>query len=226
MALPTTGQLKFSQILTEFGDTPPKQLSDYYGLAGLPSSGQLKISNFRGVSAQPPQTFAWLGLLRIKPGRIAAEKTGSTYQYGYRTDKDFDNTVRTPVGTLLAAENYANSDWHSHMRHDGEAASWVVFGSPGLLIGEFTPSNTAGYDARDVDRVEYSLYNQSGGLVGSGLMATLLIDDGDTVKYGTRYHLNVIGGSTGALSNRTRYVDVLKYCYDNNLTIEMRTIVL
>ena len=55
MALQESGQIKLSEIQTEFGGSAPTQLSEYYdggsyvpgGVnANIPESGQIKLSNF------------------------------------------------------------------------------------------------------------------------------------------------------------------------------------
>lgn len=52
MALTSSGQLKVSEIATEFSDTAPHQLSEFYSAAtGIPTSGQITVSNFYGAAA-------------------------------------------------------------------------------------------------------------------------------------------------------------------------------
>ena len=52
MALTASGQLKLSQIATEFSDSPPHAMSEFYNAAsGVPASGQLGIANFYGKAA-------------------------------------------------------------------------------------------------------------------------------------------------------------------------------
>lgn len=52
MALQTSGQISLANIATEFGDSAPHSLSEFYGSAsGIPSSGQISISDFYGVSS-------------------------------------------------------------------------------------------------------------------------------------------------------------------------------
>lgn len=58
MALQGSGELKFSQIQTEFGGVNPVSLSEYYrggsyvttNNSGVPASGQIKVSNFYGAN--------------------------------------------------------------------------------------------------------------------------------------------------------------------------------
>ena len=50
MTLQTTGTISLLDISTEFGGTAPHSLSEYYGRAGVPSSGTISIGNFYGKS--------------------------------------------------------------------------------------------------------------------------------------------------------------------------------
>ena len=51
MALQTSGAISLANIASEFGGSPPHSLSEYYGVAsGIPSSGQISISQFFGKS--------------------------------------------------------------------------------------------------------------------------------------------------------------------------------
>lgn len=59
MVLPTTGPLSFTAIVGEFGGTVPHSLSEYYDKAtGIPVSGTISFSDFRGKSNNPlPPTW-------------------------------------------------------------------------------------------------------------------------------------------------------------------------
>src|SRR5210317_1544552 len=53
MPLTGSGQLKISEIATEFGDTAPHEMSEFYGAAtGIPASGEISVSDFYGASAE------------------------------------------------------------------------------------------------------------------------------------------------------------------------------
>jgi hypothetical protein len=55
MPLQTSGQISLANIATEFGDSAPHSLSEFYGSAsGIPSSGQISIGDFYGVSDSLP----------------------------------------------------------------------------------------------------------------------------------------------------------------------------
>lgn len=54
MPLPESGPLSMSQIAAEFGGNAPHSLSEYYGVtSGIPNSGAISISQFRGKSNAP-----------------------------------------------------------------------------------------------------------------------------------------------------------------------------
>ena len=52
MPLQTTGEIKLSQIATEFTDAAPHQMSEFYNAAtGIPASGEIGMADFYGASA-------------------------------------------------------------------------------------------------------------------------------------------------------------------------------
>lgn len=52
MALQTSGQISLANIATEFGDTAPHSMSEFYGAAsGIPASGEISISDFYGAAS-------------------------------------------------------------------------------------------------------------------------------------------------------------------------------
>lgn len=71
MALPTSGNLSFSQIIAEFGGGAGAKLTDYYrggarvpdtaANAGVPTSGQISIRQFLGASATVANTITKSG---------------------------------------------------------------------------------------------------------------------------------------------------------------------
>lgn len=51
MALQTSGQITINDIVGEFGGTAPHGLNEYYGAdSGVPTSGQISLSNFYGAT--------------------------------------------------------------------------------------------------------------------------------------------------------------------------------
>ena len=64
MTLPSTGSISMSQIQAEFGGSNPISLSEYYGVTdGIPTSGTISMSQFRGKSVPAgQQVFTGSGL--------------------------------------------------------------------------------------------------------------------------------------------------------------------
>ena len=54
MALQTTGPISLANIGTEFEDTAPHTLSEFYGSGGAPASGPLSIGDFYGLAGVVP----------------------------------------------------------------------------------------------------------------------------------------------------------------------------
>lgn len=52
MAMPSSGEIKFSQLQTEFGGSNPIALSEYYGKGNAPASGEIQLgADFYGTSS-------------------------------------------------------------------------------------------------------------------------------------------------------------------------------
>ena len=50
MAIQGSGQIKFSEIQTEYGGSHPIALSEYYGAGGVTGSGEIQLSDFYGTA--------------------------------------------------------------------------------------------------------------------------------------------------------------------------------
>jgi hypothetical protein len=84
MALQASGEIRLSQIQGEFGGSAPTAISEYYSAAsGVPSSGQIKASDFYGKSYAPKA----LGVAQLG-------KTGTSNTATY--------SVTAPAGTKSA----------------------------------------------------------------------------------------------------------------------------
>jgi len=54
MPLQSTGEIKLSQIATEFTDAAPHQMSEFYSAAtGIPASGEISMADFYGAASGP-----------------------------------------------------------------------------------------------------------------------------------------------------------------------------
>lgn len=228
MALQNTPPLRLSEILTEFGDIPPKRLSDYYGAGGLSGSGTLKMSDFFGVSDAPAQTYAWYGIMKIRPGRFAFSDTDSSLRYGVRTDQTLNSDPRPGGGIFLDSYNIKTDETFADFSHSNVAGStWECFGNSGFNFGNPRPipESMGSFNASNVTRVEYTLFSGSS-TVGNGILGGELTDYGPDVKYSDQYVYKVgHKTNTGPLSSITGMGPILKYCYDNNYDIEFKVII-
>lgn len=58
MPIPTTGAVSLLDVQTEFGGAAPISINEYYNAAtGVPTSGVISMSQFRGTSAVPIYAF-------------------------------------------------------------------------------------------------------------------------------------------------------------------------
>jgi hypothetical protein len=58
MTLPASGPITFLQLQGEFGGSTPITMTEYYGAdTGIPTSGQISMSQFYGKSAADPLTY-------------------------------------------------------------------------------------------------------------------------------------------------------------------------
>ena len=75
MALQSSGQIKLSEIATEFGGSAPHALSEYYGDGNAPASGEIQLAaDFYGTSSSIATGTVNAGSRPIKSG---------TNQYGF-----------------------------------------------------------------------------------------------------------------------------------------------
>lgn len=82
MALQTSGQISLANVATEFEDTAPHRMSEFYDVAdGIPGSGQISIGDFYGASSGPTQPT--LNILTLSSAVLAPGETftGTTYSY-------------------------------------------------------------------------------------------------------------------------------------------------
>lgn len=101
MALPSSGAISLANIQTEFGGSNPISISEYYGKAsGIPSSGTISFSQFRGksnytaisnVSASPNPAYnqaSSSSFVSVTASATASASNGSgsySYSWSYRS---------------------------------------------------------------------------------------------------------------------------------------------
>lgn len=59
MPLQTSGPISLANVAAEFGGSAPHSMSEYYGVAGLSSSGILSLSDFYGLSNYIPFSYTY-----------------------------------------------------------------------------------------------------------------------------------------------------------------------
>lgn len=80
MSIVTTGTISLTDIALEFGGVAPHSLSEYYGAAaGVPSSGQISLSDFYGKSDQSTVTYE----ITIDSWQTGTLKNGMQTSFGY-----------------------------------------------------------------------------------------------------------------------------------------------
>lgn len=110
MTTPASGPLKFSDIQTEFGGTPPIAFSEYYGVGspvptnlGVPAAGQIPLSSFRGITNYSTQYLAATGINTGTGSQIASGWVPNQNGYGpypVRTIPALTLTTTIPISTL------------------------------------------------------------------------------------------------------------------------------
>ena len=102
MALQSSGQIKLSEIATEFGGSAPHSMSEYYaggtnvssGTGSIPSSGEIQLAaDFYGTSAE-----VVLANSNVTSG-FRHIKSGTNFD-GYSKSESDDETFTTPFGSI------------------------------------------------------------------------------------------------------------------------------
>ena len=137
MTLQSSGAISMSNIASEFGGSTPHSLSEYYrggslvpshgNTTGIPSSGQISISQFYGKSVSSPIDSSFSGTLantqpalnKYGVARHGASRSNSPTlftnfptPYGSFTDNTFTNPAGTTTLTIcLLYTSDAADDW-------------------------------------------------------------------------------------------------------------------
>ena len=69
MAVPSSGELQFTDFQTEFGGSNPIAMSEYYGLSTLPASNEISAADFYGTTAIEAEGTAWTTTTSISTSR-------------------------------------------------------------------------------------------------------------------------------------------------------------
>lgn len=116
-ALQSSGAITLAQVQSEFGGSNPISMSEYYrggsyvpshgGTTGIPTSGQISMSQFYGKQDENPQPTYWQATLGTGNfSLIASTSYGySTYIFTYGSLSDITPTV----GTQLNGSSHATA---------------------------------------------------------------------------------------------------------------------
>ena len=139
--LPGSGEIRLSQIKTEFGKG--NNLGDYYGVAsGIPSSGTIKITDFYG-KADGPSSITPYG--NYGTGGPPTEETwrDSAAQLTWF----MDSVPGTGEGSPVSFPNTAGAVGASLYGDREEVPGWLFF------VGPSTSSDVAEY--KDIDASQF-----------------------------------------------------------------------
>ena len=107
MALQNNGRLTLSDIVQEFGGSPPHKLSEYYGVAGgVPASGRLPMSVFYGKSNIVYHTLGGGGSINLQSFLASRGQTNGKAYITVTGHRVADNTGTYAIdsGNLSAFE--------------------------------------------------------------------------------------------------------------------------
>lgn len=171
MALPSSGQISFSNIAGEFGGSIPHSLSEYYGSTlSIPNSGAISVSQFYGQSA--PFTSGLLHTL----DNPNAYNTPANDQFGSKVDIDGNYAIVGAVG-----EDEAGGS--------SSGIAYIFNVTTGALVHTLTNPNVFGTPATD-------FFSVSVGISGNyAIVGAHLEDDSGGNSSGAAYIFNVTTGN-------------------------------
>lgn len=159
MALQGSGQIKLSEIATEFGGSAPHRLSEYYGAAsGVPSSGEIQLAaDFYGTSSCTSYTTSQFRTMGSAIGNMTRESgiasafnnsTSGDYSQGARLDpsygayigRNFGQAVNigqikiwNPSGgggsNVLPGDGFSDGGGAYYAQHSSNGSSWTTIAS-------------------------------------------------------------------------------------------------
>lgn len=184
MPLPTSGSLSLSSVQTEFGGSAPTALSEYYRggsnvpseSSGIPTSGVIAFSDFRGASNVVSMTYEIIGAGGEGAGGFAGG-TGSAGSASSFSGSGF-STV-TAAGGAGGAGNGSGFGYFDGYWVVGEAGEASFYGSGGSGGQNSDSGNQTGGNPAPA-----SSYGAGGGGGGSAPFASR--NGGDGGKAGTR----------------------------------------
>jgi len=186
MTIQASGQIKLSEVATEFGGTAPHALSEYYDSdTGVPASGQIKISEFYSTANAVTFTFSGnytgFNLKGYMDSNSITAKPIINVTYSSGTLGGNDSTSSVDAGRVTQINISHGVRAESAMTVDGFASGTTInFINQGTMLGgggrggdgycsSSTNSGSPGGNAITVDgSYTFNINNGSGTLKGGG----------------------------------------------------------
>jgi hypothetical protein len=106
MALQSSGQIKLSEIATEFGGSAPHALSEYYGDGNAPASGEIQLAaDFYGTSNAFSTTLSWATRVQKVGNEVLGFTTSSSSLNGSTIG---GGTMPSSLGSIAAQPSGPN----------------------------------------------------------------------------------------------------------------------
>jgi len=159
MALQSSGQIKLSEIATEFGGSAPHALSEYYGSDTVPSSGMITFSDFYGTSDVTFNAVITNGNRNLKAG---------TNQRGYSNGASNNGTGNQSFGSIANQVGLGTNIEALYFHDDSPIAAG--FGAPDRIRLHFN-SNQTGWTTMKVSSNggnSFINYNRTSAVVQNG----------------------------------------------------------
>lgn len=212
MGIPSTGQIGLSTVVNEYGGTAPHKLSEYYGAGpGVPVSGALRLSDFRGKSAE---------FLLLVPNSVAnpdlwqmAKNDGwnGTHKLIVNFTCPYVNTIKLPYAAGKTFPGglrlvFAQSTFVGGVKNSGHAITTTIPVSiyhPGTIAGGGGPGgkgSDAWYQWKSTDPVVWSSGEAGGSGQGFSSLSSLALESakaGQAAPLMT-YSGDIIGGQVAS----------------------------
>ena len=118
MAIPTSGEVRFSDLQAEFGGEPPISIGEYYKGGSrvpnistnknIPTSGTISLKEFRGGSKNPPLTA--IDISRVTVSRSVCEARIEDIAYFDNGLNIGSNAYSDSSGAVLLRDGYYNTE--------------------------------------------------------------------------------------------------------------------
>ena len=192
MPMPTTEELKFSDLQTEFGGVHPISFSEYYDEGSdvtnptLPKTGQLRMKKFRGG-----QNAAQINITALRTNLVLSTEFGSDW-----------TTTRPKILNISSGVTVGGTSPNPAIEVSSGLAGILIINNSGTIIGHGgTPGGHGGTSANVVGQ------NRPGGAGNNGGNGISVVSAGDGVTINNTGTISGGGGSGGGggAGQRGRY---------------------